>query len=123
MLKTEQVSEVFAKRLDMAMRAKGYTRSSLARAAGLSHQSIYAYLEERRLPRLDFLVAICEVLGVGPDWLVGRRGVKRGAWLPQGDSLGEMCQCSECGTVFRNFGQDKFCRECGTRMDADSGVK
>lgn len=117
MVKSEHVSELFAKRLSMAMEARGFTGSSLARTAGLSHCTIYAYLEQTRLPRLDFLVALAETLGVGLDWLVCRKGSgKRGAWLPQGDALGEMCKCSECGAVQRNFGRDRYCRECGTKM-------
>ena len=124
MLKSEKVSRNFSARLNAAMKARGYTICSLAQTIGVTHSSIYGYLEGKRLPRADYMVAMAEALGVGLDWLVGRKGAaKRGAWLPQDGSLGEMCQCSECGTVFRNFGQDKFCRECGTRMDADSGVK
>ena len=117
MLKSEQVAQNFSRRLKAAMKARGYKISSLADAIGITHSSIYGYLEGRRLPRADYMVAMAEALGVGLDWMVGRKGVKRGAWLPQDGSIGEMCQCSECGTVFRNYGQDKFCRECGTKMD------
>ena len=117
MLKSEKVAAIFAKRLGAAMRARGYTQCTLAKAAGITHNSVYAYLEAKRLPRLDYIVAMSEALGVSLDWLVGRKGAKRGAWLPQDGSLGEMCQCSECGTVLRNFGQDKYCRECGAKMD------
>ena len=118
MLKTERVREAFKRRLQAAMKARGYTICSLAEAIGVTHSSIYGYLEGKRLPRADYMVAMAEALGVSMDWLVGRKGAaKRGAWLPQDGSLGEMCQCSECGTVLRNFGQDKYCRECGAKMD------
>ena len=118
MLKSDKVAHNFSRRLDAVMKARGMTIYTLAEAAGVTRASIYSYLEGRRLPRLDYMTCICEVLGVGLDWMVGRKGAKRGAsWLPEGDSLGEMRKCSECGTVFRNFGQDKYCRECGAKMD------
>lgn len=115
MRKTERVHEVFQRRLKAAMKARGLSYCQLSEAAEVSHATIYGYLEAKRLPRLDILVAIAETLDVSLDWLAGGKS-KKGTWIPEG-ALSEMCTCSACGTVFRNFGQDKFCRECGAKMD------
>lgn len=116
MLKSEKVSRNFSARLKAAMKARGHTISSLAETIGVTHSSIYGYIEGKRLPRADYMVAMAEALGVSLDWLVGRKGA-RGTWQPQDGSMGEMCRCSECGATLRNFGQDKYCRECGAKMD------
>ncbi len=121
MLKSEKVSQNFSRRLSAAMKARGHTISSLAQAIGVTHSSIYGYIEGKRLPRADYMVAMAEALGVSLDWLVGRKGA-RGTWQPQDGSMGEMCRCSVCGTVLRNFGQDKFCRECGAKMGSDKNA-
>lgn len=115
MLKSEKVSRNFSARLKAAMKARGHTISSLAEAIGVTHSSIYGYIEGKRLLRADYMVAMAEALGVSLDWLVGRKGA-RGTWLPLDGSMGEMCRCSECGATLRNFGQDKYCRECGAKM-------
>lgn len=117
MVNSEKVANVFSRRLSVAMEARGFTIYTLAREIGITHNCFYGYLEGRRMPRLDYALAISGALGVSLDWMVGRKGVKRGAWLPQDGAMGEMCQCSECGAVLRNYGQDKFCRECGAKMD------
>lgn len=115
MLKTERVQEAFKRRLQAAMKARGVSPWRLAAEADVSHATIYGYLEAKRLPRLDILVAIAETLDVSLDWLAGGKS-RKGTWIPEG-ALSEMCTCSACGTVFRNFGEDKFCRECGAKMD------
>lgn len=117
MQRAEELSAIYKKRLIAAMKAKGYTHHQLAREAGISPQAIYGYIEGIRLPRLDYIVAISKTLGVSIDWLAGRKNIKRGTWISAEDAIGEMFNCSSCGTTCRNYGLDAYCRECGAKMD------
>ena len=87
--RAEKVSEAYKKRLVAAMKARGYSNHRLAKEAGISAQAIYGYIEGIRLPRLDYLMAISKTLGVSLDWLAGRSGTKRSAWISVRDRLPE----------------------------------
>ena len=42
--------------------------------------------------------------------------VKHGQWLLNGKTY---CECSICHHQGNEYGDDKYCRHCGTRMDGD----
>jgi transcriptional regulator with XRE-family HTH domain len=56
MINTEKIREV--------MKANRWTSQSLADAAGLSRQSVWAMLEGRNVPKIENLQKICTVLNL-----------------------------------------------------------
>ena len=44
--------------------------------------------------------------------------VKHGKWICMGDCGVTKCSC--CGWTIEEYIEDKYCRECGARMDGDT---
>lgn len=67
---------LFAKRLKKARSDKGIMQKELAKSVGLSAATISLYENSERtdgkMPTLDKVYAISEVLGVSVDWLCGK---------------------------------------------------
>lgn len=55
------------KRLILLMERRGYTRKTLAEAAGVHERTIYDICKGNLFPRLDTLMCICETLKVSMD--------------------------------------------------------
>lgn len=47
--------------------------------------------------------------------------VKHGKWICMGDC--GVTKCSYCGWTIEEYIEDKYCRECGARMDGDAFKK
>ena len=62
--------DLFAGRLKRRREELGFSQHKLAKAVGLSRNSIQKF-EAGTLPRGDNLMALCRVLGVSADWLLG----------------------------------------------------
>lgn len=43
--------------------------------------------------------------------------VKHGKWICMGDC--GVTECSHCGWTIEEYIEDKYCRECGARMDGE----
>jgi len=62
---------VFTKRLKEAMNDNNINAKKLSESIGLHPSSTCRYLQGERLPRIDKVYAIAEVLSVDPKWLIG----------------------------------------------------
>lgn len=69
------VDRILREKLDKLSGKKG-GRKSLAKAVGVSPQSISNIISGTHRPKLPLLVAIADYYGVTVDWLLGREGVK-----------------------------------------------
>jgi len=69
--------EIFAGRLQLAMKAKGVGVYDMADATGLCFTTIYAWLRGERIPNGILLPVICRTLDASADWLLGLRGTDR----------------------------------------------
>lgn len=62
---------VFKERLRTLMKEQGYDAKSLAKASGVSRNSIYDYLKEAHEPSTSNLEKLGDCLGVHAMYLVG----------------------------------------------------
>ena len=69
------VDRILREKIDKLSGKKG-GRTSLAKAVGVTPQSISNIISGTHRPRLPLLVAIADHYGVTVDWLLGREGVK-----------------------------------------------
>ena len=65
-------SDIFKKRLRIAIARSGKTPNEVAAEACISHFAIYSWLREEKSPNVYCLAAVADVLGVSMDWLWGR---------------------------------------------------
>lgn len=70
-----QVDRTLREKIDKLSEKKG-GRKSLAKAVGVSPQSISNIISGTHRPKLPLLVAIADHYGVTVDWLLGREGAK-----------------------------------------------
>lgn len=70
-----QVDRTLREKIDKLSGKKG-GRKSLAKAVGVSPQSISNIISGTHRPKLPLLVAIADYYGVTVDWLLGREGCK-----------------------------------------------
>lgn len=63
--------EVFAERLTRALGARQLTKKEFAEAVGYDKHSVIQWTTAKRLPRGEAIIAICTMLGVSADWLLG----------------------------------------------------
>jgi transcriptional regulator with XRE-family HTH domain len=61
--------QVFADRLDEAMRGRGVTSSKLAKEVGVTYESVRRYLDGVSMPRESNLERLGQALGVNAAWL------------------------------------------------------
>lgn len=61
----------FGDRLRETLRDKSMTQEELARKALISKSTVYMYINCGVLPTADNLKAVCEVLNVSSDYLIG----------------------------------------------------
>ncbi len=61
----------FGERLRQTLREKSITQEELARKALISKSTVYMYINCDVLPTADNLKAVCEVLNVSSDYLIG----------------------------------------------------
>lgn len=61
----------FKKRLKEEIKASGLTTVQLATMVGVSPEMITQYYTTKKLPRLDTFEALCRVLDVSADYLLG----------------------------------------------------
>ena len=69
------VDRILREKIDKLSGKKG-GRKSLAKAVGVSPQSISNIISGTHRPKLPLLVAIADYYGVTVDWLLGREGSK-----------------------------------------------
>ena len=69
---------IFPKRLEEAMNDRKINARNLSKAVGLHPASTCRYLQGKRLPRVDKVYAIAEVLKVNPEWLLGVESSEKG---------------------------------------------
>lgn len=62
----------FGERLDTAIRDRGLKQRAFAKAIGVSEVSVSRYISGERIPKLNMVVKMADILGVSIDWLVGR---------------------------------------------------
>ncbi|RPH28248.1 helix-turn-helix domain-containing protein [Buttiauxella warmboldiae] len=66
-------SAIFGKRLGIAMKSLGETKSSLARKTGLSEAAIRNYLKGNSSASIDQLLKITRVTGISAAWFLGEQ--------------------------------------------------
>lgn len=65
-------TEVFGKRLKELRKANGYTIEQFAKKAGIAKSSVGYYENAKRLPDVEILTRIADVLNVSADYLIGK---------------------------------------------------
>lgn len=65
------LAERLPRRLGLAMRTRGMSQASLAKASRVSPASLSFILAGRRLPRLATTLRLVDALDVSLEWLVG----------------------------------------------------
>ena len=69
----------FARRLQDALRDKGWSQTDLATEVGLSKGMISLYMSSKSMPESDRLAVIARALEVSPVWLMGANVNKNGS--------------------------------------------
>lgn len=64
--------EWFAERLKENMRIKGVSSVAIEREIGISHSAISAWLNLKRSPQIDALIALADYFDCTVDYLLGR---------------------------------------------------
>lgn len=64
--------EVFEKRLKELRKANGYTIEQFAEAVGISKSTVGYYENNNRMPDIEILSRIADVLNVSADYLIGK---------------------------------------------------
>lgn len=64
--------EVFGKRLKELRKANGYTIEQFADMVGISKSTLGYYENDKRMPDIEILARIANVLNVNADYLIGR---------------------------------------------------
>lgn len=64
--------EVFGKRLKELRKANGYTIEQCAEAVGISKSTVGYYENNNRMPDIEILSRIADVLNVSADYLIGK---------------------------------------------------
>ena len=64
--------EVFGKRLKELRKANGYTIEQFAEAVGISKSTVGYYENNNRMPDIEILSRITDVLNVSADYLIGK---------------------------------------------------
>lgn len=64
--------EVFGKRLKELRKANGYTIEQFAEAVGIAKSTVGYYENDNRMPDIEVLARIADVLNVPADYLLGR---------------------------------------------------
>ena len=64
--------EVFGKRLKELRKANGYTIEQFAEAVGISKSTVGYYENNNRMPDIEILSRIADVLNVSADYLIGK---------------------------------------------------
>ena len=64
--------EVFGKRLKELRKANGYTIEQFAEAVGVSKSTVGYYENNNRMPDIEILSRIADVLNVSADYLIGK---------------------------------------------------
>ncbi len=64
--------EVFGKRLKELRKANGYTIEQFAEAVGIAKSTVGYYENDNRMPDIEVLAKIADVLNVPADYLLGR---------------------------------------------------
>ena len=64
--------EVFGKRLKELRKANGYTIEQFAEAVGISKSTVGYYENNNRMPDIEILLRITNVLNVSADYLIGK---------------------------------------------------
>ena len=64
--------EVFGKRLKELRKANGYTIEQFAEAGGISKSTVGYYENNNRMPDIEILSRIADVLNVSADYLIGK---------------------------------------------------
>lgn len=67
--------ELFAKKLEVCFRAKGYTKASFAKALGIRVKQLDSYLADASRLRLSMAVKISRLLNVKISFLVSENDI------------------------------------------------
>jgi len=73
--------KIFARRLKELRNEKGITQEDLARRIGCPSSLISYYETMQREPGFSNILALCEVFGETPDYLMGVAGQRPGYFL------------------------------------------
>lgn len=76
-----------ASRLRQVRTERGYSRSNLSAAAGLTNRVVGYIEQQERIPHISTVVRLARVLGVAPGWLAFGLGVPDG---PQASDTSEL---------------------------------
>lgn len=63
----------FGDRLQIALDRKGMLQKELAERIGVTSISINRYIHNVRMPDINILKKICNVLDISADWFIGRK--------------------------------------------------
>lgn len=70
------INTIFSERLNLLMKERGVTQTTLSDAVGITKQSISMYANAHRVPDIDVFKKICEFFEVSADYLLGLSDVK-----------------------------------------------
>ena len=70
-LPEEERRKLFGERIKMIRKLRGLNRTELAKQLGVSRPLIAAYETGAREPSLKNLIALIQILGIDPNWLLG----------------------------------------------------
>lgn len=71
-----EIKSLFSERLNLIMKERGVTQSTLSKAVGITKQSISMYSNAHRVPDIEVFKNICEFFEVSADYLLGISDVK-----------------------------------------------
>jgi len=70
------INTIFSERLNLLMKERGVTQTTLSDAVGITKQSISMYSNAHRVPDIEVFKKICDFFEVSADYLLGTSDIK-----------------------------------------------
>ncbi len=85
----ENMASLLAVRLRKLMRSRQMNGNELADYVGIPRSTVNRYLNENRVPKLNYIVQIAERFNVSIDWLLGysTTEMRDDVWAPEAREL------------------------------------
>jgi transcriptional regulator with XRE-family HTH domain len=65
------IHETIGDRIKYQLKLRKMTQRELANKIGINEVTMGRYINDKRIPNADVIIAICRTLGISSDWLLG----------------------------------------------------
>lgn len=99
-------------RIALARKQAGLSQEQLGEQLGVSRQAVSKWESGQSNPDIQYIAAMCRLLGVSSDWLLLGEETTREE---------EPLRCPKCAVIVTPM--DDFCPKCGARLRKQSGER